>query len=358
MTDKTIINGIDVSNCEYLSPLNNGINACIAGKRQVLKYRVCECNHNCYFKQLARAKEEIEKWKHQAELGSDTADRLSKELEDKNQEIEKLKSQIENEKQALQIDIDNLNHACLDLSQENEELKHQIEDVDTLCSEKESLIDKYVQTIEAATQLAPFQDEYFKGLDTKAIAELAKKSQRLTSENRELEQKNEELKAQVDEWKENCNNNFELVAIRTKLLTDIAIKLGLNTAIIERKDVFDKIDKLQSKEQLSLKQSQVIITLRNNLNVNKQKNANLLQEREELKKATMTLAEGLNFQQERADKLAQECEELKKQYNCYACDTCKGKEDYRNLKRHCENAIRALHNKQAELDQLKAKDGE
>lgn len=144
--------------------------------------------------------------------------------------------------------------------------------------------DLYVQTIKAATQLAPFQDEYFKGLDTKAIAELAKKSQRLTSENRELEQKNEELKAQVDEWKENCNNNFELVAIRTKLLTDIANKLGLNTAIIERKDVFDKIDKLQSKEQLSLGQSQVIITLRNNLNVNKQKNANLLQENEELKK--------------------------------------------------------------------------
>lgn len=43
---------------------------------------------------------------------------------------------------------DNLNQACLDLSQENEELKHQIEDVDTLCSEKESLINKYLQTIE------------------------------------------------------------------------------------------------------------------------------------------------------------------------------------------------------------------
>lgn len=109
--------------------------------------------------------------------------------------------------------------------------------------------DLYVQTIKAATQLAPFQDEYFKGLDTKTIAELAKKSQRLTSENRELEQKNEELKAQVDEWKENCNNNFELVAIRTKLLTDIAIKLGLNTAIIEHKNIFAKIEQLQAKEQ-------------------------------------------------------------------------------------------------------------
>ena len=49
----------------------------------------------------------------------------------------------------------------------------------------------------------------------------------------------------------------------------------------------------------------------------------------------------------------QECERLKKQYNCYACDTCKGKEDYINLKRHCENAIKTLHNKHVELDQLK-----
>lgn len=51
-------------------------------------------------------------------------------------------------------------------------------------------------------------------------------------------------------------------------------------------------------------------------------------------------------------------EELKKQYNCYACDTCKGKEDYIRLKIHCENAIKALHNKQAEYDQLKAKNEE
>lgn len=54
----------------------------------------------------------------------------------------------------------------------------------------------------------------------------------------------------------------------------------------------------------------------------------------------------------------QECERLKKQYNCYACDTCKGKEDYINLKRHCENAIKSLHNKHAELDQLKAENDE
>lgn len=148
MFNKSIINGIDVNECECLNPLDNGVYECILGKKQILTYRVCDCNHNCYFKQLARAKEEIEKWKHQAELGSDTTDRLTKDIERLSEENEKLKSQIENEKQALQIDIDNLNQACLDLSQENEELKHQIEDVDTLCSEKESLIDKYLQTIE------------------------------------------------------------------------------------------------------------------------------------------------------------------------------------------------------------------
>lgn len=35
-------------------------------------------------------------------------------------------------------------------------------------------------------RLAPFEDEYFKGLDTKQIAELAKKSIRLTTENIKL----------------------------------------------------------------------------------------------------------------------------------------------------------------------------
>ena len=50
----------------------------------------------------------------------------------------------------------------------------------------------------------------------------------------------------------------------------------------------------------------------------------------------------------------QECEKLKKQYNCYACDTCNGKEDYIQLKKHCEDAIKSLHTKQAEINQLKA----
>lgn len=51
-------------------------------------------------------------------------------------------------------------------------------------------------------------------------------------------------------------------------------------------------------------------------------------------------------------KLKQECKELKKQYNCYACGTCKGKEDYRNMKRHCENSIKANHRYKQSLDEI------
>ena len=48
----------------------------------------------------------------------------------------------------------------------------------------------------------------------------------------------------------------------------------------------------------------------------------------------------------------QECEKLKKQYNCYACGSCRGREDYRNMARHCENAIRANHKYKQILDEI------
>ena len=144
MTNKTIIDGIDVSECKYLTSANG------CDCTDTTSFECCRVD-NCFFKQLARAKdeieklrklqddlvieneklkselsetigaidnirkskehwqkvsitdsqdverlsEEIEKWKHQAELGSDTTDRLSKELEEKEQEIEKLKSQLQ-----------------------------------------------------------------------------------------------------------------------------------------------------------------------------------------------------------------------------------------------------------------------
>lgn len=67
------------------------------------------------------------------------------------------------------------------LKKENEELKRRIKELLHDCNSCN--FHKYKQAIEL------FQDEYFKGLDTKQIAELAKKSIRLTTENRKLENK-------------------------------------------------------------------------------------------------------------------------------------------------------------------------
>lgn len=38
-----------------------------------------------------------------------------------------------------------------------------------------------------------------------------------------------------------------------------------------------------------------------------------------------------------------ECERLRKQYNYCACGSCRGREDYRNMARHYENAITVAH---------------
>lgn len=56
--------------------------------------------------------------------------------------------------------------------------------------------------------------------------------------------------------------------------------------------------------------------------------------------------------QEKLKYKEKECEKLKTQYNCYACETCNGREDYRNMKRHCENAIKAIHRYKQSLDEI------
>ena len=53
-------------------------------------------------------------------------------------------------------------------------------------------------------EIKPFLDSYFKGLDFKAIAELAKKSIRITAYNSEFEHKIELLNEKIDALIENC----------------------------------------------------------------------------------------------------------------------------------------------------------
>ena len=64
---------------------------------------------------------------------------------------------------------------------------------------------KFCYQIEEQTkQLEPFKDEYFKGLDNVAIAELAKKSIRITAENSKLEQTLIEIKEIAENMNEEC----------------------------------------------------------------------------------------------------------------------------------------------------------
>lgn len=96
MTDKeNIIDGVNVSGCckqgETMYGITCGLPERIRfGNKYIYKHTLCKDNPDCNFKQLSRKIAECEHWKHQAELGCDTTDRLSKELEQKEQECQQL----------------------------------------------------------------------------------------------------------------------------------------------------------------------------------------------------------------------------------------------------------------------------
>ena len=134
MTDKEqiIIDGVDVSGCKYY--LRNTHKSCGVG--------LVDCEgKDCIFKQLAR--------KTQLSIKqSKELIRLRKELQE---------STVKNR---------NLKQECEELKSKNSILKN---------------------------SLKPFQDEYFKNLETIVIAGLAKKSIRITAENTQLRKALEEI---------------------------------------------------------------------------------------------------------------------------------------------------------------------
>ena len=149
MTDKEqiIINGVDVSGCEYLTNEleEDGeyywfCNIAPAGGPDECEYKP-ECFYKKILKQLAR----------------------------KTQECEKLKNQVDEDYNYYTTELKTLRDIISNKEKRNAAL--------FLTS------GRYLKALE------PFEDEYFKGLDTKQIAELAKKSIRLTTENRKLENK-------------------------------------------------------------------------------------------------------------------------------------------------------------------------
>lgn len=118
MKYKTIIDGVNVSECEYLNSLDNGVSECILGKKQMLKYRVCDCNHNCYYKQRQRAEQECETFKSEnftfEELVK-TQENLIDNYKQALDEIETLlQDALDTEKTDTQESFDNF-YKCLDI---------------------------------------------------------------------------------------------------------------------------------------------------------------------------------------------------------------------------------------------------
>ena len=77
---------------------------------------------------------------------------------------------------------------------------------DEFCNEYEKKEDEESDVIILYSEedIKPFLDPYFKGLDFRTIAELAKKSIRITAYNSELEHKIELMDEKVDALIENC----------------------------------------------------------------------------------------------------------------------------------------------------------
>lgn len=82
--------------------------------------------------------------------------------------------------------------------------KEQLELLDCLESAM-TLVDKYQKLIN------PLLDPYFRGLSSSDIAELAKKSIRLTAENRRLEEALEEIEVLADNSFEQINKIVEII---------------------------------------------------------------------------------------------------------------------------------------------------
>lgn len=115
----------------------------------------------------------------------------------------------------MMIEIDELEYKSLKLDKEGllslldykeqkiETLKSKLENIESIqrgkCCECESIAIQELSDMHFKTM--PFEDDYFNGLTYKDIAELAKKSIRLTTENRRLEDEIEKLKGECEQSK-------------------------------------------------------------------------------------------------------------------------------------------------------------
>ena len=95
MTEPIIINGVDVSECEYYDSKMNGVCECKNTKEYGTPTRVtgcggCKFNPNCYYKQLKRKERELQE-------AMDNYVQATNYYEDKLAQIKRIINEVENE---------------------------------------------------------------------------------------------------------------------------------------------------------------------------------------------------------------------------------------------------------------------
>lgn len=211
MTNKKeiIVHGVDVSECEKLAPYNG------YDEETKCNPSCCQNSPNCKYKQLKRKERECEELKEKLI-------RISGEYKDTLSIVEDM---------AIFLGLERIDH--FNIYQCYYKLKE--------------MLNEYRQ------ELKPFKDDYFKNLDTKTIAELAKKSMRLTTENRKLEDALDEAKQQL------FNKTFEFNGVEAVLRNKENECKNLNNKIQNLEDNYNFVLKKRNKYRFALEEIFVII---------------------------------------------------------------------------------------------------
>ena len=96
------------------------------------------------------------------------------------------------------------------LKKQNRELQEEIRRKDEQLKAVSKELDEYIQNLSNSEFEKLLQDDYFKGLNVNQILELAKKSIRLTAENRKLEEGMEDLNTELESLREQYHTVLNL----------------------------------------------------------------------------------------------------------------------------------------------------
>ena len=198
MTDKQIINSCEFqSRCIQYKDMYSNKHI----KGPIVDFAIAcrgenKCKYKTVYEQLKRKEEECEKLKEEIKINGFGCFNI-----EMSEQLDQLKAENDGLKTMLK-----------DLSYENQKFCYQIE--------------------EQTKQLEPFKDEYFKGLDMEAIAELAKKSIRLATENRELEDENEKLK--------NCLTEIKRITEKHKVTAHCDYLIDMDKILQKIREVEDE----------------------------------------------------------------------------------------------------------------------